>query len=81
MKVFDINFRQSLPAGSVFLHNNGNNPHTNQKKSFLVSNLPPSQPSPYICAIWQYWIGQEFFDIIVKFVDKFCGMKRRRSRS
>lgn len=36
---------------------------------------------PYICAIWQYRIEQEFFDIIVKFVDIFCGMKRRRSRS
>jgi hypothetical protein len=34
---------------------------------------------PYICAIWQR--GIKFFDIFVKFVDMFCGIERRRSRS
>jgi len=44
---------------------------------------PPSWPSPYICAIWQYRFNIEFFDIIVKFVDTVNNwvMERRRSRS
>ncbi len=33
----------------------------------------------YICAIWQREI--KFFDIVVKFVEKFCGMELRRSQS
>ena len=41
--------------------------------------MQPEWLLPYICAIWQYDI--KFFDIIVKFVYKICGMERRRSRS
>jgi len=47
-------------------------------KSFKETPFPTF---PYICAIWQYRIEKEFFDIIVKFVDTICGMKRRRSLS